>query len=59
MPYVRVTRDEYELQSNHGYGWDCETTEDTLSEALAQLRTYRENVSVPLRIVKRRVRLAV
>lgn len=55
MTYVRKTRDEWEIQSNFGYGWDLETTEETLSAARAQLRTYRENVSVPVRIVKRRV----
>jgi hypothetical protein len=57
--YQRKTRDEWEIQSNHGYGWDLECTEETLSDAREQLRTYRANVSVPVRMVKRRVRLEV
>jgi hypothetical protein len=32
---------------------------ETLSDAREQLRTYRANVSVPVRMVKRRVRLEV
>lgn len=57
MSRTRTTRDEWEIQSNHGYGWDVETTESTLTDAREQLRTYRENVTVPVRIVKRRVPL--
>ena len=41
---------EYEIQGNYGYGWDLLTTEETLSEARAQLSTYRANESIPLRI---------
>lgn len=57
VSYVRKTRDEYEIQSNHGYGWDLECTEATRPDAREQLRTYRANVSVPVRIVRKRVRL--
>lgn len=55
MAYKRKTRDEWELQGNYGYGWDYLLTEDTRAEAIKQLRCYRENENVPLRIVKRRV----
>lgn len=47
---------EYEIQGDYGYGWDLLTTEDTLTEANAQLATYRANERIPLRI--KRVRVA-
>ena len=43
MAYIRKTKDEYILLSNYGYGWEEELTEDTLTEAKEQLRTYKEN----------------
>jgi hypothetical protein len=45
-----MTSYEYEIQGNYGYGWDLLTTEQTLSEARAQLNTYQANESIPLRI---------
>jgi hypothetical protein len=59
MPYTRKTRDEYEIQGHYGpqYGWECVTTEDTLKEARARLKEYRENEPYPFRLVKRRVRI--
>lgn len=57
MAYVRKTYDEYEIQGNCGYGWDCETTEETWKEARAQAKCYRENVNYPIRIVKKRVKI--
>jgi len=56
VAYKRKTYDEYEIQGNCGYGWDVETTEDTLREAKAQAKCYRENVNYPIRIVKKRVK---
>ena len=47
-----MTTYEYEIQGDYGYGWDLLTTEATLSEAKAQLATYRANERVPLRIKK-------
>ena len=55
--YIRKTRDEYEIQGNYGYGWECETTEETLKEAKAQAKCYRENVNYPIRIVKKRIKI--
>ena len=48
---------EYEIQGNYGYGqgYECLTTEATSAEALAQLKCYRENESVPLRIKRVKV----
>lgn len=54
---VRVTRDEWEIQGNCGYGWECECTEDSWLAAREQLKCYRENVTYPVRAVKRRVRI--
>ncbi len=53
--YKRKTKDEYQIQSNSGYGWDIETTEETLKEARLQAKCYRENVNYPIRIVKKRI----
>ena len=54
--YIRKTYDEYEVQGNYGYGWDCLTTCETLKEAKDDLKAYRENEpNVPHRIKKRRV----
>ena len=55
--YIRKTKDEYEIQGDCGYGWDCETTEETWKEAKAQAKCYRENVDYPIRIVKKRIKL--
>ena len=55
MAYKRKTHDEWELQGNYGYGWDMLTTEETKQDAMKQLKCYRENERIPLRIVKRRV----
>lgn len=40
-----MTTYEYEVQGNYGYGhgWECLTTESTLTEAKAQRRCYDEN----------------
>jgi hypothetical protein len=59
MAYKRKTRDEWEMWSNYGYGWECELVEDSYAEACARIREYRENApqgSYKLR--KRRVRLS-
>lgn len=55
--YQRKTRDEFEVQGNHGYGhgWEVETTEDTRKDARARLREYRDNAPGEYRIVKRRI----
>ena len=55
MPYIRKTVDEWEIQGNNGYGWECETTETSRKDALTQVKCYRENVAYPMRIVKKRV----
>lgn len=34
---------EYEIQGQYGYGWECVTTEATLSDARRTLRDYHKN----------------
>jgi hypothetical protein len=43
--YIRKTKDEYQLITNYGYGWEVELTEETYKEAKTQLKCYRENAS--------------
>lgn len=59
MAYVRKTKDIWEIQTNWGYGWDCETTEETCAEAKAQAKCYRDNADgrFAVRIVKKRERI--
>lgn len=57
MPYIRKTRDIWEIQGNNGYGWECETTEESWKDAREQLKCYRANVNYPVRAVKKRERV--
>jgi len=57
MAYIRKTRDEWEIQGNYGYGWECVNTEETWKDAKRSVAEYRANESAPFRIVKKRVRL--
>lgn len=43
MAYKRKTADRWDIMTNWGYGWECECSEYTRKEALAQLKCYREN----------------
>lgn len=55
--YIRKTIDEWEIQGNYGYGFECVTTEESRQAAREQLKCYRENEPQYLhRIVKKRVR---
>lgn len=54
----RKTRDAYYLLVNYGQGWEHEITEFTWFHAKAQRDTYRANCSYPVKIVKRRERIA-
>lgn len=57
MSYQRKTKDEYQILTNSGYGWDVETTEETMKEAIEQARCYRDNTTALVRIKKVRVKL--
>jgi hypothetical protein len=55
----RVTRDEWELQGNYGYGhgWEC-LCAGTYAEVKANKKDYRENEpGTPTRIVCKRVKI--
>lgn len=56
MGYQRKTIDEFQIQTNYGYGWDVECCEFTRREALQRLREYRENTNAQIKIVKKRIK---
>ena len=57
--YIRKTRDEYEVWTNYGYGWEVEVTASTYKEAKEIYRDYIENARglIDIRIKKRRVKI--
>ena len=55
--YKRKTRDIYEIWTNYGYGWECETRATTYAEAKQDYKAYRENTNAQIKIKKRRERL--
>ena len=60
MAYVRKTRDQYDIETNCGYGWEVESSYDTYQEAKEDIGGYREYTSAyggAARIRKRRVRI--
>ena len=54
MAYQRKTRDRWDIMTNYGYGWECECSEYTWSEAKQTAREYRENIQGAVRIEKHR-----
>ena len=60
MAYVRKTRDRWDIETNYGYGWECESSYDTYAEAKRDIKGYREYIGAyggSARIVKRRERI--
>ena len=57
--YKRKTIDVYEIQGYYDsqYGYEMVTTEDNFKDAKIQLKCYRDNESVPFRIVKKREKI--
>lgn len=56
--YKRKTVDCYAIESFYeGYGWSIECNCEDLKDAKVQLKTYRENVSYPVRIKKWREKI--
>ena len=41
--YQRKTRDEWQMWSNYGYGWEHELSEDSWREMRERLKEYRTN----------------
>jgi len=55
---TRKTRDEYQMFSDYGQGWEHELSEDTWKEMRERLKEYRSNApQYRYKSVKRRVRL--
>lgn len=58
MAYQRKTKDVWEVQGFYYGEWECLTTEETRSEAIAQKKCYDENErGFPHRIKQVRERL--
>lgn len=53
--YIRKTYDEYQIQTNYGYGWEVEFVEDNRKEANNRLQEYRENIKGDVRLVVKRI----
>ena len=53
--YIRKTRDEWQLISNYGYGWEVELTEESKKEIYQRLKEYKENTNGIFKIKKMRV----
>lgn len=57
---IRKTKDQWELHTNYGYGWEVECIEESRKEILARQKEYRENAGHILKGLKvrmKRVRL--
>ena len=55
--YKRKTKDIYEIWTNYGYGWECETRATTYAEAKQLYKDYLYNTDARVKIEKRRERL--
>ena len=57
--YIRKTRDEYNIVTNYGYGWEVELTEYTFKEAKLRKKEYINNARglIDIRIEHKRVKL--
>jgi len=53
--YKRKTRDEWQLHSNYGYGWECECIAENFVDAKRLVREYRENTTGEHKIVLKRI----
>ena len=52
--YTRKTIDRYDLMTNYGYGWECETSEYSYKEIKQRKKEYEENTNTAIRIEKHR-----
>ena len=57
MAYQRKTRDRWDIMTNCGYGWECECSEYTATEARQTAREYRENIRGAVRVEKHREKI--
>lgn len=42
--YVRKTRDRWDVMTNCGYGWECECSEYSRTEAWQTAKEYRKTL---------------
>lgn len=54
MAYTRKTRDRWDIETNWGYGWECECSEYTYKEARQRYREYTSNCKCDTRLTKHR-----
>ena len=52
--YQRKTTDRWDIMSNYGYGWECENSEYTYTDAKRSLKEYCENGGGNYRLEKHR-----
>ena len=57
MKYIRKTKDEYQIWTNYGYGFDHELSEDTRLEAKKRVKEYIENAYQLIDIKIKKVRV--
>ena len=50
MAYKRKTADRWDIMTNFGYGWECEYSTNSHSDAIVQLKAYRENCQGDVRL---------
>ena len=43
IPYIRKTRDRWDIMTDWGYGWECEYSAYSYDEARSIFKDYREN----------------
>ena len=55
--HIRKTKDEYQLMTNYGYGWECEVVEFTLKEIKQRKKEYLKNTNAMVKVVKKRIKL--
>ena len=55
--YARKTRDEYQIITNYGYGWEVENTENNYQDAKRSLKEYRENTNAQIKLEKKRIKI--
>ncbi len=56
MAYQRKTENVWVVQGNYGQGWEDLTESYARKEVMEDAKRYRENDSVPIRIIMRRVK---
>ncbi|MCX4256448.1 MAG: hypothetical protein OSJ54_05925 [Oscillospiraceae bacterium] len=59
MAYKRKTADRWDIMTNFGYGWECEYSTNSHSDAIVQLKAYRENCQGDVRLEKHREKIEV